>query len=118
MIGGNGFGGRHFTQAFILGPLTTRCETTTDKIVSRFWWRAGYGHQTLLFAVQTRAAIDQCARIGVGGAVENFPHRRALHNIAGVHDTNTVAHFCHYTKIMRDDNQAHAQIALHVLQHL
>jgi hypothetical protein len=66
------------------------------------------------------AAVGQRAqqRLGIGVARrgEELGRRRHLDDLAGVHQRHPVRHARHHRQVVRDQQQAHALLALQVLQ--
>src|SRR3989449_2338149 len=60
--------------------------------------------------------VEQGARVRMPGAVEQTPHRLHLHDLAGVHHRDLVAHLGNDPEVVRDEDQRDAARALELLQ--
>ena len=65
---------------------------------------------------QPRDRLDERARVGMGGRVEDLPHRARLDHAPGVHDGHLVAHLGHDAEVVGDEDQRQAVLALQVAQ--
>ena len=67
---------------------------------------------------ELRDRVQQRSRVGMLGVVEQAAHRLHLHDLAGVHHRNLVAHLGHDPQVVGDEDEGHAGRALQVLQQI
>ena len=77
------------------------------------------GHKALvLCSVQLGDGVDQTLGVLVTRLVEDLVGSAVLHNVAGVHDGDLLAHGSHNAQIVGDHDDAHAQLLAQILHQL
>src|SRR3989449_3333993 len=71
-----------------------------------------------LLDAELRDRVQQRLGIGMPGAVEQATHRLHLHDLAGVHHRDLVAHLGDDPEVVRDEDQRDAGRALEILQQI
>ena len=85
-------------------------KTATGRRIDQIWYHARDADQSTATDVLLWHGIDQAARVGMFGILEEFAHRRFFDHAPGIHHGHAFATARDHTKIVGDKQNGQAEL--------
>ena len=109
----------HLAQTDLHAVLAAGRKGATGRRIQQIHRGTLDGHKALvLCGVQLGDGVDQTLGVLVTRLVEDLVGGALLHNVAGVHDGDLLAHGSHNAQIVGDHDDAHTQLLAQILHQL